>query len=712
MRIHLVGGMSFVACLHVSVAQAAREMPKHALRPLPDSVTANVVVHPDDVMHQVSPQFLGTNLTQYGADRKQIAVPASRQRVRGLGTSTVRFPNGCLADRYNWRNPPPEEMTVDEFLDFCDAIEAEAYYTLNMQGGTEGLEGEPPKDGPIEERIRYRHKAPNPCGYTDYYFGTLAEAVELVEKHTVERALKRRRPLTHYELGNENWGQAKSDWPPEIYGKTCEAYCAALRKALADAQKQHPELAGLKLYITMVGYPTMGNNMDPFKAVDRSINLAWTKEVNRLADARLIDAVQEHFYPFGNNNGDTLYWAVHNLHNILSLRYNRPNDRLGGYHDPELAYRVPVEFTEWNVKCWGTAVKQDLKLDNADFEMGLAGWTVEASPAEAGAANTSAEAARRGKAGLELRTRAGGQWVEVRRKLSVADRKPAALFGFGIWIRSDQPLKTHGILRQCNPGEHQNAVIDDRVATQTRMWERLIVAGKPFDDTTEIEIAVRLEGADATAWVDEIQPLHWPTTAGLSPLAADHFEQQLFLVDAIREMLMWPTPRTHYHHLFGNYPCGTLSADGSERDNAKAFQLVSGRIGDAVVRADSDAPSFDYDTYADAYATDFNGLAPDVKNVPSLGVIATRKGKDLYLLMINRTTDRPIAARIALKDVEVTGKGDLRTLSGTDLDVQGAKWSTRSVKIANPMTHVVPPLSAQMLRAILATGGDSQPASR
>ena len=698
--------------LIVRCAQAAHDMPKQALRPLPDDVTAQITVYPETVQQAVSPQFIGTNLTQNQPDKKQISVPAVRNRIRGMNIRTVRFPNGCLADRYNWRSPPASEITVDEFLDFCDVIKAEAYYTLNLQGGTEGLDGQPPAGAPLEERIKYRHKAPNPCGMTDYYFGTLAEAVGLVEKYTVERPLAKKTPLLHFELGNENWGQAKSDWPPDVYGKTCELYSAALRKTLADAQKQNPVLSGLKLYITMVGYPTMGNNMDPLKAADRSVNLAWTAEVNRLADAKLIDAVQEHFYVYGSGNGDALFWTVHNLHNILSLRYGRPNDRLKGYLDRELAYKVPVEFTEWNVKCWGTAARTDLKMDNPGFEKGLAGWTVEASPTGSGSAKATHEAARREKAGLELKTQAGGQWVEVRQTFSVADRKPAALLGCGVWVKADRPLQVHGTVRQANAGEHKGAVIDDCVATQTRMWERLIVAGKPFDDTTQLEVAVRLDGEKAAAWVDELQPLHWPTTSGLIPLAADHYEQQLFLVDAIREMLQWPTPRTHVHHLFGNYPCPTLSADGTERDNAKSFRLLAGGIGDAVVRTDCSVPTFDYDTYSDAYATDFNALAPDMKDIPALGVIATRKGKDLFLLMINRTTDRPITVRIAFKGGELTGKGDVRTLSGTDLDVQGARLSSGSViKTSNPMTHVVPPLTAQVLRVVLSPGGTTNPAT-
>ncbi len=700
--------------LAASAALAAppgrHELPQVALRPLPDNVVADIAVHADLVIGTVSPVFLGTNLTQHAPDKDQIGVATTLQRVRDMGVKTVRFPNGCLADRYNWRMVSDKQMPVERFIEFCDAIAAEPYYTLNMQGGTEGLEGAPPSGASIEERIRYRHTAPNPCGYTDYHFGTLAEAVELAEKFTVERALAGKTPITRYELGNENWGQAGTDWPPEIYGKTCEVYAAALRRTLAAAQKRHPELANLQLHITMVGFPTMGNNMDPFKTQNRSVNVAWTREVNRLADLKLIDAVQEHFYPYGGNDGSTLFWTIHNLRNILSLRYGRPNERLGGYVDPELAYKVPVEFTEWNVKCWGPVAYNDLPLTNSGFEDGIVGWTAAALPEGKGTAEVITAATRRGKSGLQLKTAEDAEWVEVRQTFSVAGRKPPAQVGFEAWIRTDHPLQVHCIARQVNAGEHQGAVLVERVGTQTRMWEHVVVTAAPFADTTDLEVAIRLVGPGLTAWVDEIRPLYWPVLQGSVPLAANRYEQQLFLVDALREMLEWPTPRTHVHHLFGNYPCSTLSGDGSERDNARAFLLFGGRIGETLVRVDCDVPSFDYDTYGDAYATDFNALAPDMKNIPALGVLATRKANDLFVLMINRTTDRPIAARIDFGNAAITGDGVLRTLSGVDLDLPGARISDQRVKISNPLSHAVPPLSAQMLHVRMAGGETSRPA--
>ena len=84
---------------------------------------------------------------------------------------------------------------------------------------------------------------------------------------------------------------------------------------------------------------------------------------------------------------------------------------------------------------------------------------------------------------------------------------------------------------KANPGEHQNALLGERVGTQTRMWEHVVVSGKPFEDTKEIEVAIRLNSQGLTMWIDEVRPLYWPTLQGSVPLVAGRFEQQLFLVD-------------------------------------------------------------------------------------------------------------------------------------------------------------------------------------
>jgi hypothetical protein len=228
-----------------------------------------------------------------------------------------------------------------------------------------------------------------------------------------------------------------------------------------------------------------------------------------------------------------------------------------------------------------------------------------------------------------------------------------------------------------------------------------VLTGKPFEDTADLELIIRLVGAGMTAFVDEVQLIHWPTMSNVMPLAADTFEQQLFLVDALREMMEWPTPRAHVHHLIGNYPCPTLDAEGPQRENARAFEFLHERIGDEVVRADCEVPAMQWFTHYGG-ATDFNGFMPSASDVPALSALATRREGELYLLLVNRTTDRPIEAQISFRHTAVSRTGELRTLSGTDLDVKGAEVTTRPLGIANPMSHVVPPHSAQILRVELA----------
>jgi alpha-L-arabinofuranosidase len=614
-----------------------------------------------------------------------------------MGFKTIRFPNGCVADLYDWKNAKPPTVSVEMFLDFCDAVGAEPYYTLNMQGGTEGLEPPIPEDASLEERIRYRHPAPNPCGYTNYHFGTLDEAVDLLERYTIERALDGKTPIAHYELGNENWGQAKTDWPPEIYGKTCEVYARTLRDTLGQARAKHPELAEMRLYIVAVGFPTMGNNQDPFRAQDREINAAWTAEINRLGDLGLIDAVQEHFYPYGANDGSTLLWTIHNFHNILSVRHGQPNERLGGYVDSALAYHVPMEWTEWNLKCWGRAPDRTLSVVNSGFETDLEGWLVASTPPGVGQARTTAKAARGGLAGLHLTTGNSAERVEIRQTFDVTDCQQAAAFAAAVWVKSPTPMHVHGILRQTNTGENQGTILGERVAFQTDTWERLTVIGKPKPDTKQIELVLRLEGAGRKAYLDDIEFIHWPTFDGMQPLASNTFEQQLFLVDALRTLLEWPTPRTHVHHLIGSYPCGMLDGKGNQRPNTKAFQLLAGRIGTSVIAVECEVPTYDYDTGADERATDFNALAPDMKAIPALSVMATRKANKLYVLLVNRTTDRTITTRLNVMNASVEPSAELRTLTADDLQSTATRLTTERISLGLQPELGVPPHSAQVL---------------
>lgn len=464
-----------------------------------------------------------------------------------------------------------------------------------------------------------------------------------------------------------------------------------MRGLLKEAAKRHPELENLRLYIVAVGYPVMGNNMKMVDSPDRAINVRWTALLNRLHSDGIIDAVQEHYYPYASANGGALAWAAHNLHNIISVRRNIANQRLGGYRDPEIAYSMPMEHTEWNVKCWGTPYAETVQPVNAGFEDGLAGWSVVGDGAKA-----VSWAARRGRKGLRVTTHAGPStgsrhtFCEVSQVFGVPDG--ARTFVAGVWVRTDTPDAVRVIFREPGSGRTLGEW-GSRVAGR---WERVVASAKVLD-AAQVELVLRVEG-EATAYLDETRLYYTTEEQGQCPISATTFEQQLFCVDAFREMAAGGCPRAHLHHLAGNYPCGAMTSSGEVKDLGRVFAFFAGAYGDRVVRSDEVCEDLPYYSAGNPWATDFNALAPDRTDIPSLGCLASRTDDALYLLLINRTSDRAVRVAIDLGIEPASANAAVRTLCGDDIDLPGAALAESTRPVARRFAHTISPYAAQILR--------------
>jgi hypothetical protein len=673
------GSLAILAVLAASLAMA---------KEAPDTIPATVQVDLHRTERSIDPFFMGMGV--HPGERSSLQQTGSVTKVREtLGLKSLRFPNGCEADRYGWLGAATNGfITVDEFLDFCDNTGCRPYYTINLQGGTDGKDGPIPPAASLDEKIRYKHLAPNPCGYppTSYHYGTLAETVQIVEKYTVQRLLDRKTPILDYELGNENWGQATSDWPYDVYVRTVEVYARAMREVLQRAKTQHPDLPPVTLRLTAVGYPIMGNNQDPQQATRYDIDTAWTQGLNRLHEMGLVDAVQEHFYPYSTATGDALVWVEHNLNNILLTRQGTPNPRLRGYADPKLAYNMPIEITEWNIKCWGPEPRF-LKLPNGEFETGLTNWTTETSPPGAAEFQAAPQAARRGKLGLRIATSRKSAWAEARQTFPSGGKTELTAL---MWIRTDSPTNVSLNLR--NGGQ----TIMERTVTARNRWQRYSLSGKLVATNAPVEIVLRVGAPRVTAFFDNLEVVYYDAAGSRSPLSVNTFEQQLFFVDGLRQMLERGVQRTFLHHLFGSYGCPVIAANGNLRDNAQAFHFFAGRLGTAVLKTDTRVETFDYDGQAGKWASDFNALAPATQKVPCLSALATRDGDRVHLLLLNRSTDRTVKAKVRLP-VAPASTADIRTLTGEDYNAYGAVCAETTDRIARTFVREVAPHSAQMI---------------
>jgi hypothetical protein len=429
-----------------------------------------------------------------------------------------------------------------------------------------------------------------------------------------------------------------------------------------------------------------GNNQNPQEATHHGINVAWTQGLNRLHERGLIDAVEEHFYAHSVGTGDALIWSEHNLNNMMRARDGVPNPRLSGYIDRQLAYTMPMDFTEWNLKCWGPTA-QPLKVPNGDFETGLSGWTVAVSPPGTARVEVVAEAARRGLNGLSIRTGSKSMWAEARQSIHSSGQTELYVL---VWVRTDVPAKVS--LAMQNAGQ----TIMERTATAQNRWQRYTVGGLLTNAAAPVEIILRVVAPDVTAWFDSVEALYYTGADSRAPVSVNTFEQQLFFVDAIRQMLSHGAQRTFLHHIFGNYGCTAIEASGKLKENAKPFSFFAGRLGQLVFRTETQSATFDYDGYSDKWATDFNSIAPDAKKIPCLSALAMRDGDQVHLLLLNRSTDRTVKAKVRLTATPIS-PAEIRTLSGEDYNAVGAILSHSTGHVGKTFMRELPPHTAELV---------------
>ena len=103
---------------------------------------------------------------------------------------------------------------------------------------------------------------------------------------------------------------------------------------------------------------------------------------------------------------------------------------------------------------------------------------------------------------------------------------------------------------------------------------------------------------------------------------------------------------------------------------------------------------FDYDSQADAWATPFNALAPDVKAVPLVSTMATRDKTRLYVLAVNRSTDQPVEATLRVHRWRVGPDVLLRRLDCKDFDLPGVDVVEQKTSFREPFRFTLPAHSA------------------
>jgi len=153
--------------------------------------------------------------------------------LRAIKVPVVRWPGGCFADEYHWRDgvgPAAKRVTTvnsnwgmtvepntfgtDEFMDFANQVGAEAYISVNVGSGTVqeandwlGYMTAAAPATAAKERVANGHAAP----YRVKYLGLGNESWGCGGPFTADEYVTRMKPFAHF-LHNQNPDQA----PPQI----------------------------------------------------------------------------------------------------------------------------------------------------------------------------------------------------------------------------------------------------------------------------------------------------------------------------------------------------------------------------------------------------------------------------------------------------------------------------------------------------------------
>ncbi|MBN1347234.1 MAG: hypothetical protein JXQ73_31375 [Phycisphaerae bacterium] len=153
-----------------------------ACAPARSAQPATVSLFPDRVIGPANRAVLGNNMLAY-PDRSEYSnlgsgiwdptrhrpEPAMVTLCKQAGAVSLRWPGGCIAHRYNWKNTvgllskrPNQRFGLPEFLTFCEAVGAEPMLTLAVYWGG-------PEDGAdLVEYLNTPNDGSNPNGGTDW----------------------------------------------------------------------------------------------------------------------------------------------------------------------------------------------------------------------------------------------------------------------------------------------------------------------------------------------------------------------------------------------------------------------------------------------------------------------------------------------------------------------------------------------------------------
>ena len=279
--------------------------------------------------------------------------------LRAIKVPVVRWPGGCFADEYHWRDgigpassrkttintnwagaAEPNSFGTEEFMDFADQIGAEAYISVNVGSGTvqeaadwlEYMTAAAPATA-AKERAANGHVAP----YKVKYLGLGNEMWGCGGPFTAEEYVTKMKPFAHF-VHNQNPDQA----PPRID-------FAAIAKDLMSGKP-------------MDGLPRNPNGMLRIAAGPNSADPSYTEVIMKAWKSKSpiywdIDGISLHQYTWGTMPFNEPATGFGEQNYAVVLKQTTAMERTVALHSATMDKYDPKKHVALVVDEWGVWLK-------------------------------------------------------------------------------------------------------------------------------------------------------------------------------------------------------------------------------------------------------------------------------------------------------------------------------------------------------------------
>ncbi len=599
----------------------------------------------------------------------------SKENIKALGIKMLRYPGGCDADLFNYKNssysynlfggPQKTEsigLSIDEFLKLTTETNTEPLYVLNVQ---------------------QKAGAPDPCAWYTNNPGSVEDVKDIVQKYTIDRRNSGGKYIKFYEMGNESWGDYKyTDYP---FSRSLSDY-AATAVTYAKAMK----LLDPTIKISLQGYPSTGNN----QAINGTAQatgdaIPWNNKVKELMGLTCngvpcFDFVTDHPYVNAGYNkilggsspsnfpGMSSYFPLINYKAVFDVAKT-------SYPSKDL------DITEWNVKCWGgdpyagvTTPPYKVNVANPLFVSSLSGWSYSQSASgsgetvwDSGALNGGNPSAKLILSKAEGKSLSIGYNNQISQEMNVASSSGVKVY---VSVYSSSPQNVSVTLEQANESldpangnsQEKGKLLAEKQLNEVspNKWQTVMIDFINGPRTSSLKISLKNSrkpnsfsnsDPEIVSYFDDIKVIQ-SGPYGFAVSSRNTVESGMFVAESMMLMAKSNVHKSIYHYMADTAQCGLMNG-ALPSPEGQGFSFSSAMAGGNLLDVSSDTPNKRIEKDPTCNNLSCFSISADLPYLNTYASLST--DKKVHVFLVNHHETNTAAASVNLSSFSKVTSGSV-----------------------------------------------------